>query len=81
MTTLAEKADLITLIYEQSQSPGLRAMSSLLDAMIEEAREKNDSDGPDRVPFNQGQIAAYKELKKLIREGIQIPEQRTVKTY
>jgi hypothetical protein len=81
MSTLQQKADLVTMMNEQSQSPGLRAAVSLLDILIQEGREKNDDDPPEQVPINQGEIRAYKNFKKLILEGFQVPAPRQVKTY
>jgi len=53
-------------LFENNALQGLRDVVSLLNVLIEEAREANDDATGDQVMRNQGKIEALKSLRDTI---------------
>jgi hypothetical protein len=59
------KAKIIELIQEHRDSDMVRLFISLMDAIIEENRLKNDTARPEELSANQGAIQQLKTLRDI----------------
>ena len=69
---LAEKIRIITEIHGQRGAAMMSLIVRLFDILIEETRIANDTVAKDLLLLNQGEIAAYKKLKKYIDAGVEM---------
>ena len=58
----SKKARLIERIYENKDTEIVRLFIELMDVLVEENRERNDTARPEEIPANQG---AIKQLRSL----------------
>jgi hypothetical protein len=65
-----EKMRVAGEIYSFRTDRPMRLMVELFDLLINETREENDMAELDRIKFNQGKIAAYRGLKRVIEVGV-----------
>jgi hypothetical protein len=65
-----EKAELIAEISGRRTDPTVQLMLKLIESLIQETREENDTAPPDRFVRNQGKIAGYVDLREYILRGI-----------
>lgn len=70
MLTAQERKITIAELHRLRNDPGVKEISKMLDIMIDEAREANDSVLPDGLLFNQGIIFACIMLKGHIEKGL-----------
>lgn len=66
---LKEKYLLIRDIYENKNTFGMSALVKLIEFMIANIREENDTADPELIRFNQGQLATLKELRRYVLNG------------
>lgn len=65
-----EKVDMIVELNSLQGDRSSRVMLKLLDILITETRILNDHCSPDDLPYNQGVIGAYTNMKEYILRGI-----------
>lgn len=65
-----EKKKAIYELYGLRASRSGEILTNLLDICLQEMRLANDMVERDRLAYNQGQIAAYLELKKWLEKGL-----------
>ena len=58
-----DKGKIIEQIYEHRDSDVVRLFILLLDNLIEENREKNDTARPEEIPMNQGAIKQMRVIR------------------
>jgi hypothetical protein len=68
-----DKIEKITQLHESRGSHDCTLILSILNIIIQEIRESNDSCDPTELRFNQGKIEAFNELRRYILSGI-LPE-------
>lgn len=66
----SEKSRLIAELNQVKTEQGVRMISQLLNLLIQETRESNDSAGYKAVLINQGKIEAYKTIIDDINRGL-----------
>lgn len=69
-TKQQEKAAIIMKLNEFVATEPVIAICKALDYFIQDCREINDTCSKDELPFNQGKIAAFQDLKNYITGGI-----------
>ena len=69
----AKAAAILDIHGLKSDSAGGKILI-LLDILISEIREANDTVTPDNLLKNQGEIEGYLQLKDYIERGIQTPQ-------
>lgn len=57
------KANIIGQIYERSDSDLVKLFIALLDSLVEENRQKNDTARPEEILMNQGAIKQLRYLQ------------------
>lgn len=67
--SLAVRTELASQLYELRGTPPMSTLNALLDVLISEARELNDTIGINDLQRNQGRIEAYSQLKHYIASG------------
>jgi hypothetical protein len=64
------KAEVVAELYGSRNSPVCVNLVTLLDVMIAEKREENDTADTDGVKRNQGFVSAMKDLQAYITRGL-----------
>ena len=70
MLSNREKAVLIIEISAHNQESTCKSIVSLLDILLQETREANDTSSGEEYFLNQGEIRAYKRLRDMIMRGL-----------
>lgn len=71
---MRKKAELVAAVNGFNRTPPMDAVIALLDFYIEMIRIRNDVAQESELKYNQGKIAAYRELKDtMVRGNPQVP--------
>ncbi len=71
---MRKKAELVAAVNGFNRTPPMDAVIALLDFYIEMIRIRNDVAQESELKYNQGKIAAYRELKDtMVRGNSQVP--------
>jgi hypothetical protein len=66
---MRKKGELVAAVNGFNNTPPMNAVVALLDLYIELTRIQNDVAQESELKYNQGKIAAYRELKDVIVKG------------